>query len=275
MLQMTKIAFVIVTLLSSFSFSTEFDSELALQLEATYSPNMMSAGGLDFIDLLFDTIDPSNLNILEIGSGLGGAAFYIAEKFQAKVTGLEVTPWLTQQSQTRTPQNLRESISFLYQENGKPLPFADNAFDLLFSKEVFTHIQSKKEYFEEYYRVLKDQGIFIFTDWISSTSSEWGENMRTFLNTQNVEMYPQTEIEYLTLLENAGFTVQSVRDDTCVYINYYQNILSRLEDPNNLENLLSVFNKEDLKNTVAGYHSILNALITKELLILHYTSQKN
>ncbi len=51
-------------------------------------------------------------------------------------------------------------------ETGR-LPFADNRFDLVFSKSVLEHIHKPRQYLAEIYRVLKPGGVFValVPDW--------------------------------------------------------------------------------------------------------------
>lgn len=56
--------------------------------------------------------------------------------------------------------------------NGEELPFREASFDNVVSGDVLEHVQDKKKYLEETYRVLKDGGVFILntprTKWMDS-----------------------------------------------------------------------------------------------------------
>lgn len=54
-----------------------------------------------------------------------------------------------------------ENIDFYY--DGKTLPFTDNKFDGVFSSEVFEHIFNLEEIIPEIHRVLKPNGVLLFT----------------------------------------------------------------------------------------------------------------
>ena len=57
-------------------------------------------------------------------------------------------------------------------ETGR-LPFADNRFDLVFSKSVLEHIHKPRQYLAEIYRVLKPGGVFValVPDWQTPCAS--------------------------------------------------------------------------------------------------------
>lgn len=67
----------------------EYPEEYCNMLELAYGETMMSEGGTHAIDDMFNGINLNQKKCLDIGFGLAGAAMYLAEKYRAKVTGLE------------------------------------------------------------------------------------------------------------------------------------------------------------------------------------------
>ena len=55
-------------------------------LEAGYGKSMMSEGGASAIERLFEGILLEGKKALDIGSGLGGVPFYLAENHSMEVT---------------------------------------------------------------------------------------------------------------------------------------------------------------------------------------------
>ncbi len=53
----------------------EYPEEICLYLEATYSEGMMSEGGTIAVERMFRGVALNHKCLLEIGFGLGGAAF--------------------------------------------------------------------------------------------------------------------------------------------------------------------------------------------------------
>ena len=72
----------------------EYTPQYCLQLEAAYGEGMMSEGGSEAIEWMFDLIPIEGKMALDIGSGLGGVPLYLAKQYGMHVTGLEVNPWM-------------------------------------------------------------------------------------------------------------------------------------------------------------------------------------
>lgn len=132
----------------------EYPADYCFELEAAYGPGMMSEGGAEAIDRLFDGIDLTGKQILDIGSGMGGVVYHVAQKGVQHVSGLEINPWMVQWARANTDQRLKSQVSFALLGKDGLFPFESSMFDLVYSKGVFTHVPDKNEIFAEINRVL-------------------------------------------------------------------------------------------------------------------------
>ena len=96
-------------------------------------------------------------NLLDFGSGTGCLCFHLAKDCEA-ITGLDVDEVLYQYSvrklKTR-PQVEKDKIRFI-NKSIEELESAD--YDVIFSKDVFEHVENTDYLLEEIYRVLKPGG---------------------------------------------------------------------------------------------------------------------
>ena len=179
--------------------SAEYDpyqpDEIPL-FEAIYGKNLISLGGLAAIDNMFSDLNIRGLKALDIGFGLGGVAFYLAEKYEMTVAGIEIHPWMVQYAKDHAPENLADNLAFdTYTANGE-LPYAPETFDLVYSKGVLNHVSDKTSLFNQIYTVLKSNGLFVIADWIFPQGA--AENL--------APLVCETKESYEQVLMNAGFS---------------------------------------------------------------------
>ena len=101
------------------------------------------------------------LDILEVGSGRGGGASYIARYFNpASFTGIDLCIKAVEFS---SRHHSAPSTSFLCGDARK-LPFEDNRFDAVINIESSHNYDDIDRFFIEVYRTLKRGGYFLFAD---------------------------------------------------------------------------------------------------------------
>ncbi len=121
------------------------------------------------IDLIEELLQWSGVqqveNILDVGCGIGGSSLYLAQKFNAKATGITLSPVQASRAAERAKElGLSAEASFQVAD-AQNMPFADNSFDLVWSLESGEHMPDKTKFMQECYRVLKPGGKFIMVTW--------------------------------------------------------------------------------------------------------------
>lgn len=186
--------------------------------EAMYGEGLISLGGLIAIDNMFSDLSIENLSALDLGFGLGGIAYYLAEKYKMEVTGVEIHPWMVQYANHKKPLAISNQLEFTtYDETGK-LPFQSATFDLVYSKGVLNHVTDKLSLFKQVNCVLKPGGLFVIADWIYPDDSA----------ETTVPLVCETKTSYEQALIDAGFHKISFRDDSASFLIYVKTLLSNL-----------------------------------------------
>ena len=94
-------------------------------------------------------------HLLDVGSGIGGPARYIADRFGCRVTGIDLTAEFCDVARHLTRMlGLEDRVAF-EQGDALAMPFADASFDGAYSMNVSMNIADKAGFYKEIHRVLR------------------------------------------------------------------------------------------------------------------------
>ena len=172
-------------------------------------------GGLEAVDILANkTGAQANSYILDVCSGMGGPARYLAHKYGCRVMGLDITESRYQGALHLTKLVKLDHLVDFRLGNAINMPFANDTFDIVISQESWAHIPQKAQVISECARVLKPQGILAFTDLTKTTSLGTIEEKR--LQCEMAAHNMETLDGYSHLLRQAGFAILE-REDLSAY----------------------------------------------------------
>ncbi|MGI8385849.1 class I SAM-dependent methyltransferase [Robertmurraya sp. P23] len=96
--------------------------------------------------------------VLDAGCGVGLTSSYVAKRFGAQVTGIDLLPEMVEKARERvTSQQLPVTVM---QASLESLPFTDESFDLILAESVLTFTSVEKS-LKELHRVLKNNGVIL------------------------------------------------------------------------------------------------------------------
>ncbi len=116
--------------------------------------------------------------ILNVGSGAGVSACYIAKNYDCRVVGVDVLDKMVEQAIKRAVRlRLIDKLEFRVAD-AQDLPFDDNTFDAVISESVNTFLEDKQKGLREYIRVTKPGGYVGFNEavWLRLPPADTGES---------------------------------------------------------------------------------------------------
>jgi ubiquinone/menaquinone biosynthesis C-methylase UbiE len=101
---------------------------------------------------------------LDIGSGIGGPARYLAQRFGCRFTGIDLTPEFCEVARDLTRRLGLHARADFQVGNALAMPFADKAFDGACSMNVSMNIDDKAAFYREIHRVLRPGADLILSE---------------------------------------------------------------------------------------------------------------
>jgi len=140
----------------------------ALRPEDLFAHDQDHYGGTSAVDRLAERCDlDGSSHVLDVCSGLGGPARYLAARYGCRVAGVDLTLSRCAGARRLTELvGLADRVAFA-RADAVRLPFGDGAFDACVSQEAFLHVEDKAALLAEARRVLRPGGRLAFTDWVA------------------------------------------------------------------------------------------------------------
>lgn len=102
--------------------------------------------------------------IIDLGSGYGGSARYLANRFDCRVVALNLSEVENERARSLNKKSGLEDLIEIIEGNFEQLPFEDESFDIVWSQDSFLHSPLREQVISEASRVLSSSGELIFTD---------------------------------------------------------------------------------------------------------------
>ena len=165
-------------------------------------------GGVEAVEALAEAAGISRgQHVLDVGSGMGGPARWLAHKFGCRVTGLDLTDSRVAGATRLTERVGLSGLAKFVQGDATRMPFPTSSFDALVSQEVWCHIPEKGALLGECARVLKPTGKIAFTDIMVVGDLPSADELQL---TQGMKIpRPATLGDYEALAEKNGLTISA------------------------------------------------------------------
>lgn len=158
-------------------------------------------------DKAADLLGP-HATVLDLGSGYGGSARALAERFGCRVTALDLSEHHNRRHRAANTRRGLDGLIEVVAGSLNDLPYEAERFDVVWSLEVLCHLEDRERALSEAVRVLKPGGALVFSD-IMAAEGTPAEAVRPAISRLGVETLatPSFYLERLSALglKDAGF----------------------------------------------------------------------
>jgi cyclopropane fatty-acyl-phospholipid synthase-like methyltransferase len=191
------------------------DAEFAVRRE-TYGEDLGQSSWLtarEWLEFADQLGVVQGTEVLEVGSGSGGPAVYLAAKRGCRVTGVDVNEHGVRNAVALAEKHgMEDRVRFEAIDASQPLPFADESFDAIVSNDAMCHIANRAAVLSDWFRLLRPGGRALFTDAMVLTGPVSQEEIAVRSSIGFYIFVPPGANE--TMLREAGFIVRAVQDVT-------------------------------------------------------------
>lgn len=227
--------------------TTQYTVNGILRYEKVFGHNFVSTGGIKTTQELLSEIDLTpGTQILDIGSGLGGSAFFIEENYAANVTGIDLSSNMIKLSNQRASDR-NSKVQFILGDCTQ-VEFEPESFDLIYSRDSLLHIKDKTTLLQKIKNWLKPSAKVLITDYCCS-SSGWNKEFSDYVKERNYILHDIPT--YKHLLEKAGLTIIQSYDNTNRFVIALETELQHLISIK--EEFLQNFTQYDYRDLIQGW----------------------
>ncbi|CAN8288508.1 unnamed protein product [Cochlearia groenlandica] len=238
--------------------NVQYKSSGILRYERVFGQGFVSTGGLETTKEFVAKMElKPGQNVLDVGCGIGGGDFYMADNFDVHVVGIDLSVNMISFALERAI-GLKCSVEFEVADcTTKTYP--DNSFDVIYSRDTILHIQDKPALFRTFFKWLKPGGKVLITDYCRNAetpSREFAEYIKQRgYDLHDVQAYGQ-------MLKDAGFENVIAEDRTDQFLQVLRHELERVEKEK--EDFVKDFSEEDYNDIVGGWKAKLERCTSGE-----------
>lgn len=242
--------------------SVQYNMNGVKRYEWIFGETFLSTGGAETTEEILSKINiPDGANVLDIGCGIGGHSFVIAERYNATVHGVDLSRNMMEVANDHLAKrpHLKDQVTFEILDATNAPGIKENTYDLVYTRDALLHIQDKDKLFENIYKWLKPGGKVLFTDYSIQDAfdgKKYSNEFQEYLAKRKYHLLSTKE--YRRILTSAGFVNVKVEDWTDQFESSLRRELQKLHSHKN--QFLSKFTQSDFDDLNSGWNSKLKRI---------------
>ncbi|CAF0810541.1 unnamed protein product [Rotaria sordida] len=241
--------------LQDFLDQQQYSTRGVLSYERIFGSGFVSTGGPDTTKEFVESFNlKSDQHVLDVGCGIGGGDFYMAETYGCSVIGVDLSTNMVSIAYERLMSMSANKLKVSF-EIGDVLhhEFKANSFDVVYSRDTILHIADKMSLFSRLYGWLKPGGQLFISDYACAPKNEWSKEFEDYVSQRRYVLL--TVPEYGKLLESVGFKNVNAQDATDKFVECLKMELTRIESIK--DDFIREFSSDDYDHLIEGWHKKL------------------
>ncbi|KAH7658391.1 phosphoethanolamine N-methyltransferase protein [Dioscorea alata] len=231
--------------------NVQYKANGILRYERVFGEGFVSTGGIETTKEFVAKLDlKPGQEVLDVGCGIGGGDFYMAENFDVNVVGIDLSVNMVSFA-LESAIGRKCSVEFEVADCMKK-SYPDNSFDVIYSRDTILHIQDKPSLFKKFFEWLKPGGKVLISDYCRSSGTP-SQGFAEYIKQRGYDLHDIKS--YGKMLENAGFHEVVAEDRTDQFMQVLQRELDAVEKDKDA--FIHDFSEEDYNEIVDGWKAKL------------------
>lgn len=236
----------------NFLDNQQYSVQSITRYEKIFGEGYISTGGPqtthEFVRMM--NLKPSD-RILDVGCGIGGGDFYMAEEFGSSVVAIDLSTNMVHVALERSMEKAHLDVQFEICD-ATTKTYAPESFDVIYSRDAILHIEDKEALFSKFLTWLKPNGRLLISDYCCG-EQEATPHFKEYVKGRGYHLLSPPH--YGHLLEKVGFTDVNAMDKTDLFVASLRRELQWTKD--NKDSFISETSEKDFNDIVNGWESKL------------------
>ncbi len=222
----------------------QYTGKRIMLYEQIFGQGYISTGGHKMTEQMHLPLQnlKKNARVLDIGSGIGGSAFFLESQYGCSLTGVDLCSNIFTMATERASKR-GSKVNFMCGDILN-MDFTSKSFDVIMSRDTLLHLPEakKRELFAKCIQWLDDNGEIIIGDYCRRPrNEEICESFKEYILDRGYDLHEP--LAYGKLLEDVGFKQVEAKDVSIDFLEMLETELERFR--NNGHQLSENFTKDD------------------------------